>query len=385
LLLQLAIHSSNEARGSVDVIFWVCLAALVWAYLGYPVGMVARGALRAAPRTVVAPAPPPVTVVLPVRNGAGELVERVRNLLAQDYRSAPMDIVIVTNGSADGSDVLAAEIAATHRQVRWLSSHPDAGKAGALNAGVAAAAGEIIVFADVRQRFEGSAVSRLVQAFGDPHVGGVTGRLVIGDSENPVVSGVGRYWQLETSLRIAEGKTGSVIGATGAIYAVRRDAFRPLPPAIILDDVYLPLDIVRRGYRMVMAPDAVARDRPSRDYDGEYRRRVRTLVGNYELLRLMPGLLNPVSNPVFVRYVSHKLLRLLTPALCLLLTISGLMAPEPAYRAVALALVSIYAFGALGLVLPLRVLALPSAFLLLHTAGFNAMLRPFRVAADLWN
>jgi hypothetical protein len=215
-------------------------------------------------------------------------------------------------------------------------------------------------------------------------VGGVTGRLLIASSDHAGVNGVGSYWKLETRLRMAEAQTGSVVGATGAIYAVRRSHFTPLPPAVILDDVFLPMAIVMQGRRMTMAPSAIAYDYPSHDYATEYRRRVRTLVGNIELLRIMPRLLSPVSNPIFGRYVSHKLLRLLTPLLCLGLLGSGLLAEGALYPIVAGLLLFLYGLGALGLVVRARMLALPSAFLLLHTAGIAALVRPARRAADVW-
>lgn len=369
----------------MEVVFWICLAGLLWAYVGYPLGMLARAAVRRQdPPRESDGVLPSVSVILAVRNAATELSDRVANLLEQDYPAELLEVVIACNGCTDDTEALADELAALHPRVRRISTPGEQGKAGALNAGAAAAEGDILVFADARQRFDSSSVTRLVDALADPQVGGVTGRLVIGQAAAPVVAGVGSYWQLETGLRLAESRTGSVVGATGAIYAVKKALFRPLPHGVILDDVYLPMDIVRRGYRIGMAPDAVAWDRPSSDYAGEYRRRVRTLVGNYELLRLMPHLLSPVHNPIFVRYVSHKLLRVLTPLLCLGVVLAGVLANGIAYNAVAVAVLMVYALGVLGLLLPIRALAIPSAFLLLHTAGVSAMLRPRRGAADLW-
>lgn len=369
----------------MEAVFWSCWAGLLWAFVGYPAVMLVRSSRtrRRTFRRLDRHALPSVSVVLAVRNAAGSLEARVDNLLTQDY-SAVREVVIVCNGCTDASEVVAAELAARHDRVHALSSPAAEAKAGALNLGAAHASGEILVFADARQRFHVSAIRRLVRAFNDPSVGGVTGRLLVGDSDQPSVRAVGSYWKLETRLRIAEARTGSVVGATGAIYAVRRNLFTPLPPAVILDDVFLPMAVVMQGSRMTMAPGAIAYDSPSRDYASEYRRRVRTLVGNVELLRLMPRLLSPAANPAFVRYVSHKLLRLLTPLLCVGLVVAGLLSGVPAYQAVAGALLLVYALGLLGLVVPARALALPSAFLLLHTAGIAALLRPGRRAADVW-
>jgi len=372
----------------VLILFWICLVALFWTYFLFPATLVGHVLLRRLlsrrrPRHAAGSRLPAATVLLAVRNGASELEDRVRNLLAQDYPADLLDVIVICNGSGEDGERRARALAASEPRVRVLTTPAEAGKAGALNAGAAAATGEVLVFADVRQRFGRRAVRHLVRALRDPAVGGVSGRLRIGSAGVPVVRGVVHYWQLETQLRLAESLSGSVVGATGAIYAVRRSLFRPLPPAVILDDVYLPMMVIAQGYRMTLNLRAVAWDRPSTGYRAEYARRLRTLVGNYELLRHLPWLLSPRRNPIFVRYVSHKLLRALTPAFCLGLLVSGLLLPQP-YHSMADALLVAYALGALGLIAPLPILALPSAFVLLHSAGFAALLRPYRRAAHVW-
>jgi cellulose synthase/poly-beta-1,6-N-acetylglucosamine synthase-like glycosyltransferase len=385
----------------VEILFWVCSTVLFWTYGAYPALMVLRGSVarsgdgaaasaadasaRATPIGDTAEgALPRVTAILAVRNAAGVVRERVANLLEQDYPAELLDVIVACNGCTDGTERIAGELAATTSRVTVVTARPSEGKAGALNAGAAAARGEVLVFADARQRFEGDAVRQLVAALADPRTGGVSGRLVIGRAADSVVEGVGRYWQLETQLRLAESRTGSIVGVTGAIHAVRRELFRPLPAAVILDDMYVPLTVVRAGYRVGMAPAAVALDHPSSDGAAEYRRRVRTLVGNYELLRHMPWLLSPTRNPVFVRYVSHKLFRVLTPVFCIGLVVSGLALPGLIHRGPASVLLLAYVLGAVGMVVPSRLLALPSAFLLLHRAGLAALLRPARRASDVW-
>jgi cellulose synthase/poly-beta-1,6-N-acetylglucosamine synthase-like glycosyltransferase len=374
----------------VEVLFWICCAVLLWTYAGYPAVMMGRAALRrdrpaaGTDGEPASPYMPSVTVILAVRNAAAELVARVENLLEQQYPSELLDIVIACNGCADDTEAVARRLAARSPRVAVVCSAPEAGKAGSLNAGAAAAGGDVLVFADARQRFDPQAVAELVAPLHDAGVGGVTGSLLIGSTADAVVAGVGRYWQLETQLRLAESRTGSVVGAAGAIYAVRRRLFQPLPAGVLLDDVYLPISVVWQGYRISMAPAAVAYDRPSLDGAAEYRRRVRTLVGNLELLRLMPGLLLPVSNPIFARYVSHKLFRVLTPVFCIGLVVSGMALTGWLYKGTASALLAIYALGALGMVVQSRMLAVPSAFLLLHRAGIAALLRPTQRASDIW-
>jgi cellulose synthase/poly-beta-1,6-N-acetylglucosamine synthase-like glycosyltransferase len=390
-------------------IFWICWSLLAWTYVAYPAGIVAMARLRprrplpttgptrkvAAAAGPVGPAsvgsaaretpshPTPfVSVILAVRDGAEWLDGRIDNLLAQEYPGDRLEVVVVCNGSRDGSEAMARARATSDGRVRVLESPAGDGKAGALNTGVAAARGEVLVFADVRQRFDPGAIGLLVAALDAPGVGGVTGRLVVGESHHPGVEGFNRYWELETQLRLAEAATGSVVGATGAIYAVRRDVYQPVPPGTLLDDVHVPARLVLAGERMVMEPRAVARDVPTRSVAREYRRRVRTLAGNLQLVSLMPELLRP-GNPLFVRFLSHKLLRVLSPLFFVGLLITGLWVGEGFYLALALALLFLYLAGLAGLLLPHRVLALPAAFVLIHAAAFDAIFRRRR-AADLW-
>jgi poly-beta-1,6-N-acetyl-D-glucosamine synthase len=281
---------------------------------------------------------------------------------------------------------VAAGIAAREPRVRVLSSPAAEGKAGALNRGVAAAAQEIVVFADARQRFAPGAVRALVDAFRDPAVGAASGRLVVGAAAGAVgaVGGVRAYWGLESRLRWAESRTGSVVGVTGAIHAVRRRAFEPLPPGVILDDVLLPMRVARRGLRVVVAPDAVAFDVPAGGAREEYRRKRRTTAGNVQLLRLAPWLLSPRANPLFIRWLSHKLLRLASPVSFAGATAVAAALPGAGYRAFFVAMAALYLYGAAGLAVRLPFSGVPAAFVLMHGAVLAALRRSREDAATLW-
>lgn len=367
----------------LELFFWICFLTLGWTYVGYPGVMMARARSRG-----VEPAPVArgvkVTVVVAVRNGAGHLRGRVRNLLEQGYPSELLDVLVLLNGCTDTTAAVAAELAAGDGRVRVLESPAEEGKAGALNRGVEAATGDVVVFADARQSFRPDTVRRLVDSVMRPGMGAVSGRLIIGEGGDAAVRGMGRYWSFETALRRAESVTGSVVGVTGAIYAVRRELYRPIPPGTILDDVYEPLRIALEGHRVGFEPAAVAVDEPSVDTGSEYRRRVRTLLGNLQLVALLPELLDPRRNPLFVRFVSHKLLRVLSPLFMIGLLVSGLLAGGGVYLLVALALLAVIALGALGMVVHLKPLAVPAAFLMIQVAALEAMFRRRRAAADVW-
>jgi cellulose synthase/poly-beta-1,6-N-acetylglucosamine synthase-like glycosyltransferase len=286
---------------------------------------------------------PSISIVIAVRNEARRLPQRIANLLELDYPGA-REIIVVSDGSTDAP---AHALAAFGPAVRLIEL-PSGGKPVALNAGALAATGEILVFADARQRFNRSAVTEMVMNFADPEVGGVTGELLL-DAElgavdgSAVADGVGLYWRYEKWLRRNESAIRSTLGATGAIYALRRSLWRPLPAAALLDDVLAPMRTVLDGRRIVFEDRAKAYDRASTDAAAEKRRKTRTLAGNYQILALEPRLLVPGANPVWVQYLSHKIGRLLAPwALVVLLASSVVLAASGWIYAVALAVQTLF-------------------------------------------
>jgi len=330
-------------------VFWLSAAALVYVYAGYP--CLLRVWARLRPRAVASPghlssAAPEhgVSIVIAARNEAARLPARIDNLLTLAYPAGKRQIIVVSDGSTDDT----IGVLDRYRGAVDVVAQPPGGKALALNAGVAAARHEILVFADARQVFAPDAIAELVAPFADPAVGAVTGELLL-DAESPcrrsgrdrrtwerraglratvsdrrgedrrrtlrstIADGIGLYWKYEKELRRLESAIGSTLGATGAIYAMRRSLFRPLPADTILDDVLTPMRVVLDGYRVVFNERARAFDRAAVDADAEARRKIRTLAGNYQILAIEPALLMPWRNPVWLQYVSHKLGRLAMP------------------------------------------------------------------------
>jgi len=324
-------------------------------------------------------------VVLAARNERALVTRRIENILDQSYPADRLDLIVVCNGSIDGTEDIARDIAARDRRVRVLVSPQEQGKAGALNKAVATARGDIIVLADARQVFAPDAIGNLVQPFDDATVGAVTGRLVVNRGELAPVEGVRFYWGLETRLRHAESRTGSVVGATGAIYAVRRRLFPEIPANLILDDVYVPMRIAMDDYRVVMAEDAIAYDVPASDQRLEYARKRRTMVGNLQLLRALPSLLSPRRNPLFVRFISHKVLRLVAPFCFVAILLVSAALQAPLYRILFVAQLAVYAAGAVGLRVSVRAFSIPSAFVLVHAAVFAAVWRWKEDASQVWS
>ena len=327
---------------AMETLFWVSVLLVAYVYVGYPLllGLWARAANRPvrkrAPRSPQKW--PAVSVVLAAHDEARQLHRRVTNILEQTYPGR-LELIVVSDGSTDNTaDVLAW----FGKRIRVIEL-PRGGKPAALNAGVAVATGEILVFADARQRYADDAIVELVANFADPDVGGVSGELILdceyddAPAESTIGGGVGLYWRYEKWLRKHESRVWSTLGATGAIYALRRSLWQPLPAATLLDDVLSPMRVVLTGKRIVFDEQARAFDRVAESGSAESRRKVRTLAGNYQIIKLEPRLLIPFVNPVWVQYLSHKLGRLLVPwALLLALFASVSLASGSWFYAMAL-------------------------------------------------
>ena len=299
----------------MEIVFWTSAIVIAYVYVGYPLLLAAWARIAPRPPRKAAFAPgrwPSISIVIAARNEAARLPGRVENLLALPYDGF-REIIVVSDGSTDGTRSALAPYGSLVR----LIEIPAGGKPLALNAGVAAATGDVVVFADARQRFCRDALTALVANFSDRSVGGATGELILdcesGDTDSTIGDGVGAYWKYEKWLRRKEGLIRSVLGATGAIYALRRELWTPLPPNTLLDDVLAPMRVVLGGSRIVFEEAAMAYDSTAPDAAAEARRKRRTLAGNYQILAQEPRLLVPFANPVWLQYLSHKVGRLLVP------------------------------------------------------------------------
>jgi cellulose synthase/poly-beta-1,6-N-acetylglucosamine synthase-like glycosyltransferase len=282
-----------------------------------------------------------------VRNEAASIARKIDNLLATEFPLDGLQLIIVSDGSSDSTEQLLQRYS---DKVTVVASHESVGKAAALMLGLSKADGEIVVFTDARQTLATDAIPHLVACFADATVGCVSGELMIGDSDTGITKGLGLYWRLEKFIRQLESQTGSVVGATGAIYAARRNLIPVLTAGTILDDVAIPMGIAKQGYRVLFEPNAKAWDNFSEDAH-EFRRKVRTLSGNYQLVQNAPWVLTP-SNPLLFRFISHKLLRLLVPFLLIVMLLTSAFLPGTFYRAAFVLQLAVYALAAVALLRP---------------------------------
>jgi poly-beta-1,6-N-acetyl-D-glucosamine synthase len=317
------------------VLFLAASGIFLYVAAGYPL-LLACLARRNARPVRREPIEPHISIIIAVFNGEQHLKQKLDSVLALDYPREKTEILVASDGSTDRTSQIADSYA--ERGVRLLRL-PRAGKPAALNAAIPQASGEILILTDVRQRLAPDSVRRLVACFADPSVGVVSGELVIGPGVRQEEAVIGLYWRFETWIRDRLSAIDSMFGATGPFYAIRRELAGPLPPEILLDDMYLPLAAFFKGYRLVMESSARAYDYPT-SLETEFRRKVRTLAGNYQLLRFFPQLLG-TANRMWLHFVSYKIGRLLLPWALMAILISSFFLP-PALRGPVLAVQGVF-------------------------------------------
>jgi biofilm PGA synthesis N-glycosyltransferase PgaC len=320
-----------------------------------------------------------------VKNEGVRLAAKLENLARLEYPGDRVEFIVVSDASTDATNEVLTRMQPGIRSV--LLPEPE-GKASALNHAIAIAEGEIVVFVDARQKIEPEALKFLVGNFADASVGCVSGELVlVDDSAAAKARAVGLYWRMEKQIRKLESETGSVVGATGALYAVRRKLITPLPVGTLCDDVYIPFQVVRQGYRVVFEPRAVALDVVFSDWRREFQRKVRTLTGNYQLLQLAPWLVTS-ANPLRFEFFSHKLLRLFVPFALLLALSSSLLADGWLYRAGFVVQLCFYGLGFLTFTMPQRrvprLAAVSFTFVMLNAAAVLGLIKFVTGKKDVW-
>jgi cellulose synthase/poly-beta-1,6-N-acetylglucosamine synthase-like glycosyltransferase len=284
----------------------------IWAI--YPLVIAALAAVMARRRgsSVLGGDEPVVSVIIATRADAEITRRRIADCLESDYDPTKLEIVVAIDSQAGENATRDLGIVADN--VKVVAGDLPGGKAAALNAAARACRGDVLVFTDVHQRFRPDAIRRLVAALGDPQVGAVSGSLEIPNA-GARRSVAERYWLFERWLRSREAIVHSSVGVTGAIWAMRSSLWNPLPDFLINDDVYTPLRIVLRGYRVAFAREAQAFETRRHEPAEEYLRKVRTLTGVIQVCSWLPGVLSPTQNPIWTQFVFHKLLRFLTPYL----------------------------------------------------------------------
>jgi poly-beta-1,6-N-acetyl-D-glucosamine synthase len=369
-------------HGALTVAFLISAGFVAYTLAGYPMLLAAAARFRRRPVEKRFEAKT-VTILLPVRNGERWLRAKLESLLALRYPAELVQILVISDGSTDGTEEIACQYAG---RIEFLRTQ-GGGKAVALNAGLERARGDILFLTDVRQPIDPNCLKHLVACFADPSVGVVSGELVINEGPSREEASVGLYWKYEKWLRKLESRIDSVMGATGCIYAMRRELAAPLPPGTLVDDMFLPLTAFFKGYRVILEDSAMAFDYPTA-LDAEFRRKVRTQAGVYQIIGMFPQLLLS-RNRMWLAFVSHKLARLFLPFALIVAAVTSFYLDDP-WRSIAIAAqAAFYATALLDLWVPdsagiKSLSATARSFVVLMAAALCAPLVLVRPPAEIW-
>jgi GT2 family glycosyltransferase len=363
----------------IGLLFWSALATIAYTYVVFPLLVLARARLRPRPPRA-APIEPSVSVVMAAHNEGAAIGARLDNLVGLDYPADRLETIVASDGSDDGTVEIVGRYGPHGVRVLALGR---VGKAEALNAAVAEARGEILVFTDANTMFETGALRALVAPFADPEVGGAAGdqRYLPATGHGGEAGGERSYWDFDRQIKLAESAAGSTVAATGAIYAIRRELFEPVRTGVT-DDFITSTAVVAQGRRLVFVADAAAWEPVAPSNRLEYRRKVRIMTRGLRGVAARRGLLDPRRTGFYaVQLASHKILRRLMAVPLLVVAIGAplLWGQGAFYQLATLGAAGVAALGAVGLGAPRsrvgrhRLASLPAFFLLVNVASLEAV------------
>jgi cellulose synthase/poly-beta-1,6-N-acetylglucosamine synthase-like glycosyltransferase len=361
-------------------LFWGSIGTIVYTYLGFPLVLAVRGLIwpRPVKRNTTTPL---VSIIIAAYNEASVIVKKLDNTFALEYPESQMEVIVASDGSNDNTNEL---VAGYSKPVKLLEL-PRQGKNRTLNAAVAAAKGEILVFSDADSMLTPDALQQLVAPFSDPQVGGVGGDFRY-TSKTGEGTGERTYWNVDRILKQLQSRAGNMTSATGQIYAVRRELFQPVP-IDVTDDSYTSLQVVAAHRRLVFEQNAVAYGPVAASAQGEFKRKVRVITRGLTSVWRMRRLLNPFEYGFFsIQLFSHKVLRRLVAIPLLLISISAptLWGRGLFYKAVTLSQLGLHSAGLLGFLAQgsrlgqLKVLSLPFFFEMVNIAALLAAINVVR-------
>lgn len=374
----------------MELLFWICAFVFAYAYFIYPLIISFSASKKVAENKPVIEVEdlPEVTVVMCVHNGEGQISSRLDNILDSNYPEDKLKVIVVSDGSTDNTieEINAYGI----DNITIIKSESNVGKASALNLAYPYIKSDFVAFCDVRQTFCEEAIYELVSSFTDESVGAVTGNLIIRNDEDNLESDPGLYWKYEKWIRDNEGKVRSLVGVTGAIYMARTKLLPvALPEHTILDDMYVPLNIVKAGYHVKMSNEAFAYDVSSATIKEEFHRKVRTLAGNFQLMKILPWV-NSIRNPLLIQWFSHKIARLMVPYALIGIALSSLLLEGLFYQLALIGQAGLYSYALLSYLAIKADKKLPLGgvlvnFITLNYAAFLAGWKFYFLSAkDLW-
>jgi cellulose synthase/poly-beta-1,6-N-acetylglucosamine synthase-like glycosyltransferase len=345
----------------VALAFWLAVALIVYTHLGYPLALLALVTRRRRPtlRPGTWEERPLVSLIVAAFDEEEVIEAKVANALALDYPRERLELIVASDGSADATAERARAAGAD-----LVLDLPRAGKVAAQNAAAERASGEILAFSDANSSWAPDALRHLIEPFADPSVGYVCGQVRFLDSGGDNLEG--SYWRYEMAVRELESALAGVTAGNGAIYAVRRDSYIPLPPAGS-HDLSFPFLLAKRGERSLYVPWAGAEEKMAPTLEGELARKRRMMVGIWDIV-VREGMLRPGGYPPLYAFeiASHRLLRYATPLLHAIALVANvaLLGQGWVYVATLAAQLVLLAGALLGRALPLAPLRIARYYVL---------------------
>jgi len=361
-----------------ELIFWLCLLLPFYAWLGYPLLLTVAGPFFAQHKPGLLP-PLQVSVVVAAHNEERHIEDKLRNLLAQDEHLSSLQIIVASDGSSDRTVELARRFDDPRILVLDL---PRQGKNSVLNAAVRHCTGDILVFTDADVHWLDGTLQALLAPFADPDVGGTVGNMIIPVAGKGLSIGESLYRHYEAWLRRVETRTGCTVSADGALQALRRELYQPIP-ARVNDDFYINTCAPVAGKRVVYVDQAKVLDQGVDEAERQFSRRQRVTVGGLISLAARRELLNPLRHGLYaIALISHKVIRRLAPVLLLPLLLANLwlLDDHGFYRLSLAAQLLGYAIAVAGLLDVRHRLPKPfrlAAFVLVTLAGMSVGLWQF--------
>jgi cellulose synthase/poly-beta-1,6-N-acetylglucosamine synthase-like glycosyltransferase len=294
----------------IGILFWLCMAGIFYVYAGYPLILTLFASFRPRPGAYD-PYLPTVTLLITAYNEQEVIAAKLENSLALDYPSDRLQILVAVDGCDDRTVEIVSSFAL--RRVELSYDPARRGKMAAINRAMPLVRNEILVFSDANNFYEPSTLRELVKPFSDPMVGAVAGSKRIVQEESALGEVDSLYWRYESFIKKQETRLGSCTGVSGEVFAIRQDLFESPPDSVINDDFFLALNLIRKGFRLIYAPEACSRETGSLDERDEIVRRTRIIAGRYQAMGMSIWNL-PYRRPLIVWQIfSHKFLRPLVP------------------------------------------------------------------------
>jgi len=320
------------ALAIIDIALFVLLGIIVSNFGVYPILLKVISKFRTVEHRIDNTYQPSVTLLIAAYNEENVIDEKIKNSLQLDYPTDLLTVMVVSDGSIDSTNIIAGKY---KDAIQLITSDTNNGKAAVLNRGKERITSDIIVLSDANVMYQKDAIKKLVRHFVDPDIGAVSGKVVLLNEGLSYSNAENAYYSVEHKIQKLESDTGNLIGADGAMYAIRQELMRPLLQDTLLDDFVLSMGVIQQGKRLIFEPEALGFEKNLAEMDSEYRRKVRIVAGGMQSLQrntAWPGFNNSLTA---IKFTFHKIIRwLIGPAIVLfgtLLLLRGFISESPTF------------------------------------------------------